>query len=306
MHLSFQACFIAISLVLTVNGVKSTPSCAKPYDKKMACNLICNFMLDSDANDAMKMLQAKLESLMAMVNKTSTPPAVPPSSCKEQYGRDNSSKSQVFTLMVGSRKIPVYCHMGNFGCGDGGWTLAMKIDGNKKTFHYDSIFWSNRDAYNLAGGKTGFDLQETKLPSYWSTPFSKICLGMKIGHQINFIVINKQANSLYSLIADGQYRATSLGRNTWKSLIGSQASLQANCNKEGFNAAGSHSKGAARARIGILGNNENDCVTTDSKVGFGTGGATDDSNTCGNNAVQGHTSDNGAKNIKAMGYILVQ
>ncbi len=74
MHLSFQACFIAISLVLTVNGVKSTPSCAKPYDKKMACNLICNFMLDSDANDAMKMLQAKLESLMAMVNKTSTPP----------------------------------------------------------------------------------------------------------------------------------------------------------------------------------------------------------------------------------------
>ena len=30
-----------------------------------------------------------------------------------------------------------------------------------------------------AGGKTGFDSQETKLPTYWSTPFSKICLGMK-------------------------------------------------------------------------------------------------------------------------------
>jgi len=44
--------------------------------------------------------------------------------------------------------------------------------------------------------------------------FSKICLGMKIGQQINLIVINKQANSLYSLIADGQYRATSLGRST--------------------------------------------------------------------------------------------
>ncbi len=60
MHLFFQACFIAISLVLTVNGVKSIPSCAKAYEKKMACNLICNFMLDSDANDAMKILQAKL------------------------------------------------------------------------------------------------------------------------------------------------------------------------------------------------------------------------------------------------------
>ncbi len=175
----------------------------------------------------------------------------------------------------------------------------------QKTFHYNSQYWADRNSYNLLGGKTGFDLQETKLPTYWNTPFSKICLGMKIGHQINFIVINKQANSLYSLIAAGQYRATSLGRNTWKKLIGSQASLQTNCNKEGFNAAGT-TNGYAKARIGILGNNEKDCATTDSKIGFGTGGQTDDSNTCGNNAIGGHTSDNGAKNIKAMGYILVQ
>ena len=49
-----------------------------------------------------------------------------------QYFLSNSStKSQVYPLMFGSQKIPVYCHMGNFGCGDGGWTLAMKIDGKK-------------------------------------------------------------------------------------------------------------------------------------------------------------------------------
>ena len=29
------------------------------------------------------------------------------------------------------QKVPVYCHMGDFGCGDGGWTLAIKIDGSK-------------------------------------------------------------------------------------------------------------------------------------------------------------------------------
>jgi len=80
------------------------------------------------------------------------------------------------------------------------------------------------------GGEIGCDLQETKLPTYWNTSFSKICLGMKIGQQINFIVINKQANSLCSLIADGQHRVTSLGRDMWKTLIGSQASLQLNCN----------------------------------------------------------------------------
>ena len=127
---------------------------------------------------------------------------------------------------------------------------------------------------------------------------------MKIGQQIKFLVINKQANSLYALIADGKYRATSLGRNTWKTLIGSQASLQINCNKEGFNAAGS-SKGYSKARIGILGNNEKAFSDTDSRIGFGTGRRNDDSNTCCNNAIKGHTSDNGAKNIKAMGYVLL-
>ena len=151
---------------------------------------------------------------------------------------------------------------------------------------------------------TGFDTQETKLPSYWNTPFSKICLGMKIGQQqVNFTVINKQANSLYSLIADGEYRKTALGRNTWKTLIGSQASLQFNCNKEGFNAVGGSSH-HSKARIGIIANQQNDCNSCDSRIGFGTGGKQDDSNTCGNEATT--TPDNDDKHIKAMGYILVQ
>ncbi|XP_020605875.1 uncharacterized skeletal organic matrix protein 5-like [Orbicella faveolata] len=205
--------------------------------------------------------------------------------------------------MFRGQTIPVYCHMENFGCGDGGWTLAMKINGNKTTFHYNSHFWNDRKGYNLTAGQTGFDTQETKLPTYWSTPFSKICLGMKIGQEMNFIVINRSANSLHSLIADGQYRNTSLGRNTWKKLIGSQASLQRNCNKEGFNAVG-NSISQSKARIGITSNQENDCGNCDSRIGFGTGGRHDDSNTCGNEATL--SPDNGDKHIKTMGYILVQ
>ena len=128
---------------------------------------------------------------------------------------------------------------------------------------------------------------------------------MKIGKQINFIVINKQANSLYSLIADGRYRATSLGRNTWKTLIGPKASLQYNCNKEGFNVIRPYS-GQSKARIGLLGNNQNDCFSCDSRIGFGTGGVPDYFNTCGNAADGYRSADNGHKNIKAMGYILVE
>ena len=129
---------------------------------------------------------------------------------------------------------------------------------------------------------------------------------MKISdNQPKFIVINKQANSLYSLIADGKYRSTSLGRETWKSLIGSEASLQHNCNREGFNAK-SDRKQNSKARIGILFNNENECKSCDSRIGFGTGGYPDDSNTCGNEALARHYANNGDKHIKAMGYILVQ
>ena len=146
------------------------------------------------------------------------------------------------------------------------------------------------------------DSHETKLPTYWNTPFNKICLGMKIGQQFKSVVINHQARSLYSLIADDKYRATSLGRNTWKKLIGTRASLQTNCNMEGFNVLSSINN--SKARIGICSNDQNDCLSCDSRIGFGTGGYPDDSNTCGNEAK--HGADNGDQHIKAMGYILVQ
>ena len=177
--------------------------------------------------------------------------------------------------------------------------VFLSIKGN---FHCDSNLWSNKETFNVTGGETGFDTKETKLPTYWNTSFSKICLGMKIDQQINFVVINKQADSLYSLIADGQYRNTSLGRNTWKTLIGSQASLQTGCNKEGFNALSLRSC-CSKARIGILGNNDDNCNTCDSRIGFGTGGWPDDASTCGNQACCG--GDNGDKSIEVMGYIMV-
>jgi len=126
---------------------------------------------------------------------------------------------------------------------------------------------------------------------------------MRIGQQINFIVVNKRANSLYSVLADGQYRNTSLGRNKWKTLIGLQASLQRYCNKEGFN-VGTAQSGESIARIGIISNDHNYCAGCDSRIGFGTGGYPDDSNTCGNEALW--SPDNGNKHIKAIGYILVQ
>lgn len=122
----------------------------------------------------------------------------------------------------------------------------------------------------------------------------------------HFFLINRTADSLFSLIADGQYRNTTLGRETWKSLLGSEGSLQLNCNMEGFNVFGVSC--GAKARIGIIANNEIGCgYCPDSTIGFGIGGDLAFSNsTCGNAAAYGQDADNGGRDLKAMGYILVQ
>ena len=125
---------------------------------------------------------------------------------------------------------------------------------------------------------------------------------MKIGEQIRFIVINMKASSLYSLIADEKYRNTSLGRDTWKKLIGSGASLQRYCNTEGFNVISGGSV-FSKARIGITTNNQNHCNSCDSRIGFGIVGRYGDNNSCGNEASR--SPYNGDKHITAMGYILV-
>lgn len=119
----------------------------------------------------------------------------------------------------------------------------------------------------------------------------------------NFITLDQSAESLHSLIADGQFRPTSMGRDTWKSLLGSKGSLQPNCNREGFNVE-SDTQNHPKARIGIIGNNENDCNSCDSRIGFGSGGYPDNTTACGIDAQAGP--DNGDKHIKVMGYILIQ
>lgn len=226
-------------------------------------------------------------------------------SCRDIFNEGRGKGNGAYLLQMPTGSISVYCHMTSHGlaaCGGGGWTLVMKIDGKKSTFHYDSEYWSNNKGLNLTEGETMFDNQETKLPTYWSTSFSKICLGVKTGRKTNFVVISKEASSLHALIADGKYRSTSLGREKWKSLINPSGSLQPHCNKEGFNARcnkGDDGQAFSKARIGVLGNNEDSCSSCDSRIGFGTAGIPDDLNTCGNEVLY-------EKHVKAICYILVQ
>ena len=81
----------------------------------------------------------------------------------------------------------------------------------KDTFSYHSNYWSNKNLFSEISGATGLDHEETKMPSYWSNNFTKICLGMRVGDVTEWLTIDRQARSLHSLIADNNHKPTSLG-----------------------------------------------------------------------------------------------
>lgn len=62
--------------------------------------------------------------------------------------------------------------------------------------------------------------------------------------------------------------ASTVSPNSWISLCGSYCSMQSLCNREGFNI---RIPGRVKARIGIIGNDQNDCMTPDSIIGLGIG-----------------------------------
>ena len=186
-------------------------------------------------------------------------------------------------------------------------TFALLL---QETFSYSSQYWINTETYSPEDGMMGLDDRETKLATFWNTPFKELCVGMKIEKFLKFIPIPYSAKSLYEIIAHGNHRATNISRDTWKSLY-FDSSLQEKCGKEGFNVAAERS-GAAGVRLGILGNNEEDCISADSFLGFGGVEASkrsycnvrDKVNSCGNSAYC--RTDNGDREVQAMGYIFVR
>ena len=151
--------------------------------------------------------------------------------------------------------------------------------------------------------------KQTKLASYRHTPFEKICLGMKVNGVTKWIVIDHQANSLFDVIADGTKTTTAVGKDTWKLLIAG-SSLQNNCNDEGFNLK-CQTKGNKRIRLGLVANNENNCNSCDSYIGFGASSSFTSEvkpvPTCGNIAVwkqDSHYDED--THLPAFGYMFVQ
>ncbi|CAB4042953.1 Hypothetical predicted protein [Paramuricea clavata] len=234
----------------------------------------------------------------------------------EVLKRNSSLSNSIYKLRNNDslEEYSVYCHMTEIpGCGTGGWTLVMKMDGNRDEFNNSSPYWTNKVPYAVDDGLEGLNEKQTKLASYWNTPFNKICLGMKVNGATKWIASNYTTNSLHSVIENGTFKETNFGKEAWKSLIDG-SSLQKNCNREGFNIVTKNNVDRYafaynNVRIGLVANNQESCGSCDSCIGFGTlvrGCDGDVRNSACGNIMAFCTDPKNDKDTAAFGYILVQ
>jgi hypothetical protein len=222
-------------------------------------------------------------------------------SCKQLAQQFPAAPSGVYMLDAGTGVFQAYCELSADG---GGWTLAMKVDGRMQTFAYDQPLWTDSSLFGASSAN--LDGTEAKLETFNAIPFTELRIGIEfpIGSGTrNWLVLPISGSRLRDVFA-GAPATTSLGRDTWKGLLGAAASLQPACNAEGINIGNTY----ARVRIGIIGNNEDDCLTPDSRLGIG---GSDQQQcpfptpgTVGNSAC--YSPDNGEVEHVAFGYVLVR
>ncbi len=207
----------------------------------------------------------------------------------------------------GNGPEPAYTTFCEMSADEGGWTLAMKLDGSKTTFAYDAPLWSNKNLLNAAS--VDLDNTEAKLNAYNVIPARALRVGMRYNNDLRWIVVpvgKLSTKTMFDIFANDYHVPTSLGRSAWVGLIAGADALD-NCNNEGLNVKAPVS-GRSSVRVGIVTNDQNDCLTPDAYIGFGAGPFPQ---VCPNDAYLGTTGVGLAcfvpvVDLKAMGYVMVR
>lgn len=194
-----------------------------------------------------------------------------PASCKAIKAANAAAPSGVYTVNPAGTAYSVYCDMTTDG---GGWTLAMKGAAGTTAFVYGAAQWSSAGTLNETS--TNLTAEDAKFQAFDDMPCDEVLAQTKNANGDGTIKLANPtaATTLLSVFSGGQV-VTNAGRAAW---IASQngTTLQENCNLEGFNVNETY----AKARIGMLTNQEGACGSSDSVVGIGVYAAT----SCGNNA----------------------
>jgi hypothetical protein len=192
----------------------------------------------------------------------------------------------------------------------GGFTLALKANGSNETFGYEKPLWT--DSMLLNEASADLSLTEAKLQPFLSMGFTSMRVTMVTGTSRNSILLALTAPSMLSALSSAVPMRTSAGRGAWKGLLPG-SSLEANCNEEGLNlgVVATPPIFFARVRIGIVANNEDECLTPDSWLGIGGLGPEGPSvpngfapSTVGNRVA--FAGDNGEQSIAAFAYVFVR
>jgi hypothetical protein len=202
--------------------------------------------------------------------------AGPPTSCEAIKTQNPQLPSGVYPLDPdGAGPVPPYaawCQMEK----SAGWTLALKVDGASADASYDAPVWTD----TAPSGTPLLDDKPGKTTAFGWMPVQQLAVALRFKGtwrwlNVGALPTGAAGQPLAKLFAGGKHAPSQLSVHAWRSLLPA-ASLQVNCLAQGVNVAVG---GGAKVRIGIVGNNEDDCNSNDSWLGLG--GA----NACGNGKV---------------------
>ena len=239
-----------------------------------------NFNLQSQVTSLQSMISLQNRTIvdqeLTIVSLNKAIQALMPSSCAAILRADVSAVSGVYSIFNRFGLSSVWCEMM-----DGvAWTLVLKVNGNLSTFYYESPLWNNSATLNEPI-IDGHDNTEYKSTMYSIMPFTQLLLGMRDPsapfNTTRWVPMDYTAISLLDvLIRPGTTVTPTPNRTQALYLGGPGTQLQANCNLAGFNLIPVSSPTDVKfapttfhVRIGFFANEQNDCGSPDSFVGFG-------------------------------------
>ena len=234
----------------------------------------------------------------------------PAASAKALYDTGNRTNGTYY-LTSSSGTYQTYCWIdANSG---GGYHLVGKIStSNPSVWHYGGSRWTASSAANETNLQTIADNEGVnrgyyeyslqtgfRMALHYTAPSSitNYLSESKTG-QVAKYYFTQSANSVSTQNSRANFISWFQGAGNDGGFITNFNNNQPNCNHRGFNATTSSSS----IRWGISGNNENDCNTNDSTIGFGGYHY----NGQGSNAAGGQATHAGTWNKPSIGYIFVQ